>query len=122
MQDPHRPTGILVVEDEMIVAMLIQDVLMRMGQPVAGHVRTIADATRVIDRGGVTAALLDLNLAHGETSLPLARRLAGDGVPFLFLTGHGGEVLPDDFRTRPLLTKPFVEDQLIEAVTRLLPT
>jgi DNA-binding response OmpR family regulator len=113
-----RPV-VLVVEDEMVIAMLIQDALLQAGFAVVGPVRSSARAFDILDRGLPVAAVLDLNLGRGETTYPVAERLKSEGVPFLFLTGYGSEALRADFRGSPLLGKPFLAQQLADAVTQI---
>lgn len=111
---------ILVVEDEMIVAMFVQDALAEIGCDVVGAASRVEQAMDLIDREDIDAAVLDLNLGRGQTSYPIAEALAARGIPFVFSTGYGEKGLREDFRDRPLLTKPFKEDELTRAVTALL--
>ena len=83
---------ILVVEDEALVAMLVEDALLDAGANIVGPACTVYDALRLIDEakvnGVIDAVVLDLNLA-GETALPVADKLAAFGVPFLIASGYG---------------------------------
>src|SRR5690348_16116387 len=83
---------ILVVEDEALVALLVEDALLDEGAQIVGPAATVSDALRLIDEakvdGRIDAAVLDLNLG-GETALPVADRLAALGVPFLIASGYG---------------------------------
>ena len=63
-------------------------------------------------------ALLDVNLA-GEEVFPVADALASRQVPFVFLTGYGRNVIPDRFRDRPLLGKPYSTAPLLATLERL---
>jgi hypothetical protein len=63
--------------------------------------------------------MVDVNL-DGRKSYPVADALAARGVPFLFSTGYSGESLDEGYRDRPVLGKPYREEQLVEALTRLL--
>ena len=84
---------ILIVEDEALVAMLVEDALLDAGAEVIGPVATVAEAMALLDAGSPDGAVLDLNLA-GETSTPVADLLAARGVPFVVATGYGAEGLP----------------------------
>lgn len=110
---------ILVVEDEMIVAMLIEDILMDGGATVVGPAARVAKALELLGTEAVDAALLDVNLA-GETTTAVAEELRRRGIPFAFATGYGAAGLPDGFATQPLLQKPFQERDLQEVMARVL--
>jgi len=110
---------ILVVEDEMIVAMLIEDILMDGGATVVGPAARVAKALDLLGTESVDAALLDVNLA-GENTMPVAEELRRRGIPFAFATGYGAAGLPEGFATQPLLQKPFQERDLQEVMARVL--
>ena len=110
---------ILVVEDEMIVAMLIEDILMDNGATVVGPAARVNKALDLLGTEAVDAALLDVNLA-GENTMPVAEELRRRGIPFAFATGYGAAGLPDGFAGQPLLQKPFQERDLQEVMTRVL--
>jgi CheY-like chemotaxis protein len=104
---------VLVVEDETLVAMLLEDMLADHGCEVAATVSRIAQALEAIahEELQVDAAILDVNLA-GEPSFPIAQALAEKGVPFVFATGYGSGGLPETWRDRPTLQKPFSHDEV----------
>lgn len=104
---PERLAGlrILVVEDEPLVAMLIEDLLLELGCTVVGPAATVAQALALADTSP-DAALLDVNLG-AEQSYPVADRLAADGVPFAFVTGYGRHGLTGPHAERPTIPKPF---------------
>ncbi len=108
---------ILVVEDDLMIAMLIDDVLKEAGCEVVGPFPRLAPALQAASAERLDGALLDINLA-GELVSPVADRLIERGVPFVFLTGYGWHMLPDRFHTRPLVTKPCRRDMLLTALAR----
>ena len=111
---------ILVVEDEMIVAMLIEDILTDAGATVLGPAARVARALDLLGEvDGVDAALLDVNLA-GEMTTPVAEELRRRGIPFAFATGYGAAGLPEGFAGQPLLQKPFQERDLQEVMAQVL--
>ncbi len=111
---------ILVVEDEMIVAMLIEDILTDAGATVVGPAARVAKALDLlIEVDGVDAALLDVNLA-GEMTTPVAEELRRRGIPFAFATGYGAAGVPDGFAGQPLLQKPFQEHDLNRVMAEVL--
>ena len=122
---------ILVVEDEPLLAMLLEESLAELGHEVVGCAASIDQAMLIMDRvtldratiDGATIdenaldfALLDFTLADDATSAPVAMRLRDDGIPFVYLTGHRSLPLGGDIPVAPLLTKPFTLDQLDEAL------
>src|SRR5215213_8423994 len=116
-----RDKRILVVEDEALVAMLIEDELLEAGARVVGPAASAGEALRLIETaadGGLSAAVLDINLA-GEAVRPVADRLAALGVPFLFATGYGEGCDTGGHATARVLRKPFGPRTLIDAVEAL---
>src|SRR5579883_3168389 len=97
---------ILLVEDEVLVAMMIEEVLLEFGCEVVGPVSRIDAARAAIEDNGLDCALLDINL-RGQPVYPVAELLAEHGVPFGFVTGYGAAGVPAKFGTHPVLQKPF---------------
>jgi CheY-like chemotaxis protein len=110
---------ILVVEDEMMIAMLIEDMLLDLGHEVVGVAQSLSAALKMAETkaGQYDLAILDINLA-GEQSFPLARRLMDLGVPFMFATGYGVQGLEEPFATVHTLKKPFRQEDLSLAVAK----
>ena len=113
-----RPRGrrVLVVEDEIIVSWNLQDMLSDLGCEVVGPAVRVDEALGMID--GIDAAVLDVNLG-GQTSFAIADALAARGVPFAFSTGYEKDSLPDDYRTFPVLRKPFHRSEVAELLAKL---
>ena len=109
------PLRILIVEDEMLVAMSIEDMLLEHGFEVAGIASRLAPALALAREGRFDAAMLDVNLA-GEASFPVADLLAERGIPFLFATGYGLAGLDERYRGHPVLQKPFRAAELRKAI------
>ena len=113
---------ILLVEDEILVSMLVEDELRGAGAEVLGPVPTVGDALRLVEAaaadGGISAAVLDINLA-GRHVGPVADRLAALGVPFLFATGYGEGCDTGGHGAAPVLRKPFGAETLAAAVASL---
>jgi CheY-like chemotaxis protein len=108
---------VLVVEDEALVAMLVEDALLDAGAEVMGPVATVAEALLLLKGQLPEAAVLDLNLA-GETSTPVADELARRGVPFVVATGYGADGLPPGHANVPVLAKPYDPADLTAALAR----
>jgi DNA-binding response OmpR family regulator len=97
---------ILVVEDEALIAMDLARVVRRAGCEVVGPAGRVEEALRLAAGQPIDAAILDVNLG-GEESFGVADALARRGVPFAFLTGYDGTVLPGRFRGRLVIRKPY---------------
>ncbi len=110
---------LLVVEDEYLIRMLLEDMLADLGYGVAAAVGSIAEARQLAADGQFDCAILDVNL-DGQEIFPVADILAKRGLPFVFVTGYGGQNLPERYRDRPALQKPFQTEQLQKALAVLL--
>lgn len=96
---------VLVLEDEPIIAMLVEQMLEDAGALVDGHA-TLASAEAAIDRMRPDMAVLDVNI-HNETSYALAARLTDLRVPVIFATGYGIGAHPEAFAQIPTVSKPY---------------
>jgi CheY-like chemotaxis protein len=110
---------VLVVEDEYLIRMLLEDMLADLGYGVAAAVGTVAEASEFAASGDFNAAILDVNL-DGQEIFPVADILAGRSLPFVFVTGYGERSLPDRYRDRPALQKPFQVEQLSTTLATML--
>ena len=108
---------ILVVEDLLLVADLIAEVLRDHGCTVVGPVSRLNQRLVFADREQLDGALLDVNLA-GERCFPIAALLVARGVPFAFLTGYGEAAIPLEYRDATRLSKPFNIAHLVDLVGR----
>lgn len=102
---------ILVVEDEAAISMLLEDMLMDFGCEVVGPAARLASALEMVERETFDMAILDVNLA-GDPVYPVAEALARREVPFVFSTGYGGGGIKDPYRDRPVVQKPFGQQEL----------
>jgi len=102
---------VLLVEDQMIVAMQIEDMLRAAGCEVVGPVGTLQAAIALAHKEALDAAVLDVNL-DGEKVYPAAEELQARGIPFIFATGYGESTLPEQWRDQPRLSKPFGHREL----------
>lgn len=100
------PLRVLVVEDELLIALLLEEYLVSIGCEVVGIARDSISACRLVDQEHPDLALLDVNLANG-TSAPVARLMAEHGRPFIFVTAYDNlERLPQDLRESRVIQKP----------------
>ena len=119
MNSPFSGRRVLLVEDDMIVAWLLEDMLADLGCAVVGPAARIDQALAMIDAEAIDLAVLDVNL-NGQMSYPIADALAARGVPFVFSTGYDKDSLLDGYRTFPVLQKPFHQSELGDMLAKLL--
>ena len=117
MAKPTR-SRILVVEDELIVALLIEEMVRDAGYAISAIVRTVSMAHLELAKRNFDAVLLDINL-DGEYHPELADLLWESGIPFAFMTGYDYLVEPRH-ETMPLLQKPFTKHQLADTLNTLV--
>jgi CheY-like chemotaxis protein len=101
---------ILVVEDEALIAVMIEEWLRELGCTHLGPAATVASAMALVD-DTLDGAILDISLGR-ETSFGIADRLTAMGIPFVFATGHSDSALPPRFAGSLTLSKPFDFDAL----------
>jgi len=111
---------ILVVEDSPVVGPLTVDVLGELGCDVVGPAPNMAAARVLVEAGGFDAALMDVHI-RGERVFPLCETLNSKRVPFLFTSGYADWTMPEKWRDRPRLNKPYTIDQVEQALRQLLP-
>ncbi len=111
--------AVLVVEDNMIIAMDAADILQDMGVETVRTASTVAEAMRVIEANDHSLAVLDVHLGS-ETSLPIAQLLASKNVPFFLASGYGSQSdTLAKFPAVPVVTKPFTSETLSRAVREI---
>lgn len=118
----HGLTGrrVLLVEDESLVAMLLETILEDMGCITVGPAANIDDGLAMATDGKhLDAALLDVNVA-GRYVFPVAHALKARGVPFVFSTGYGEGGLPDEWRGQATIQKPFTEAAIRDALFKAM--
>lgn len=114
------PMRILIVEDEPLIAMMLEDFLEALGHEGAGTADSVATALPLVDRGSFDAAILDVNLRGGELCWPVADKLVESGKPYLLASGGQAEALPGAHALAPVLAKPFTMDGVRDALDRLV--
>jgi len=114
--EPRR--RVLLVEDEAMIAMLIEDMLADLGCEVVHTASRIADALMAAQEQACDLAILDLNL-NGAQTYPVAEVLRARGIPIIFATGYGSNGLDPKFAGAPALAKPFQQTDLEIALKSL---
>ena len=117
---PTARRRILVVEDEFLIRMLLEDMLTDLGYELVGVAGRVDEAAEMAQTKEFDLAILDVNL-DGHDVYPVAELISKRGLPFMFVTGYGGRGLPDNYRGRPTLQKPFQMDELQRMLAQLLP-
>jgi CheY-like chemotaxis protein len=100
---------VLVVEDELMIRLLLEDMLSGLGYTVAAEATRMDEALEASKNADFDLAILDANL-NGQPVSPVADALVARGTPFVFATGYGE--MPEPYRDRPTLMKPFQLDGL----------
>lgn len=112
--------SILVVEDEPLIAMMLEDFLDSLGHEVTASCDNVADALGQVASGGFDVAILDVRLRDGEHIWPVADALADAGKPFVLATGGHVEPPPARHADAPVLAKPYTIDAIEPALARAL--
>jgi DNA-binding NtrC family response regulator len=110
---------VLVVEDELLIAMALEDLLTISGFAVVGPASSLKQGMRLIEEQTVDGAVLDINL-RGEMVFPLADALAARSIPFVYVTGYG-KLLRAANHGHPVLQKPYDSQQLLKIVGQWQP-
>ncbi len=119
MSSLTRGLRVLVIEDEAMVAFLIEDMLTEMGHEVGAVASRIQQALDLARTGTFDFAIVDVNL-DGQPSYPIADVLRERGIPFVFATGYGVKGLDAQFAGASTLAKPFVMADLQKLLAELL--
>lgn len=110
---------VLVVEDNLIVAMDVSDMLTDLGADTVHSTGSVTEAMRILSEHPINLALLDVNLGQ-ETSLSVAQRLHAAQIPFLLTTGYGeSKGILEEYPAAPVLKKPYVATGLRQALSKL---
>ncbi len=113
-----KPPCILIAEDEMTVAMMLEDLMELAGYRVL-LVARLARGLELAAAEPIDAAILDINLA-GQASFPLADALQQRRIPFMFASGYGREGLSERHRDAMVLQKPYGMSEIRAALGALL--
>nr|WP_294544720.1 response regulator [uncultured Rhodopila sp.] len=109
---------VLVVEDEMMIAIVLEESLRSLGCAVVGPASKLDHAMRLASTESLDAAVLDVNIRGGQV-FPVAEILIARGIPFVLASGYSDWVLPEDMQGKPRLTKPFTLRELEHEVRQL---
>lgn len=110
---------VLVVEDEAVVAMLLEDMLLDLGHEVVAAIGRFDQALEAAGSLDLDLAILDVNL-NGILTYPVAEALRMRGAPVIFATGYGADGLQEEWRSGPVIQKPFQIRDLEKAIARVI--
>jgi CheY-like chemotaxis protein len=110
---------VFLVEDEALVSMMFEHFLEDLGCDIIGTAARLDEALETGRTLAMDVAVLDINL-NGQLSYPVAEMLQLRNIPFLFATGYGLAGVPAELRAVPVLSKPFRQKQLAEALIRVI--
>jgi len=111
---------ILVVEDSPVVAPFTADILTDLGCTVVGPAPNMAAARELVDAGQFDAALMDVHI-RGERIFPLCDLLAEKRIPFVLTSGYADWNMPQKWRDRPRIQKPYTMAQVEQALSACFP-
>jgi two-component sensor histidine kinase/DNA-binding response OmpR family regulator len=105
---------IMIVEDEALVAMILEDQLNELGFAISSTCASVSDALKAIAADRPDGAILDVNLG-GQLVYPVADQLMDRGIPFVFVTGYGRESVDRRYASIQVLEKP-VDQQALRGI------
>ena len=106
---------ILIVEDEPLIAMMLEDFLESLGHSITATCDNVSAALAEVEKGGFDLAILDVNL-KGQNVWPVASRLRERSVPFVIASGGHVDPPPAEFASVPLIEKPYTVDRVSPAI------
>jgi CheY-like chemotaxis protein len=109
---PGTARSILIVEDEPLIAMMLEDFLESLGHTIVACCDSVEAALGHVEAGGFEVAILDVRLRDGKQVWPVADRLADLGLPFVLATGGHVEPPPARHAAAPVLSKPYTIDAI----------
>jgi CheY-like chemotaxis protein len=113
---PGTARSILIVEDEPLIAMMLEDFLETLGHKVVATCDSVDAALDHVAAGGFEVAILDVSLKDGRQVWPVADRLAAAGTPFILATGGHVDPPPAEHAAAPVLAKPYTIDAIEPAL------
>ena len=114
-----QPGSVFLVEDEAMIRMMVADMLEELGYRIAAETGELNEALRLAETTDFDIAILDVNV-NGKVISPVADLIKARNRPFIFATGYGTQGVPEDYRDRPALQKPFQIESLKQALDATL--
>lgn len=114
------PAGaVFLVEDEVMIRMMVAEMLEDLGYTIAAEAGEIRQAMKLAETAEFDIAILDVNV-NGKVISPVAKAIERRKRPFIFATGYGTQGMPEEFRGRPALQKPFQIETLAQMIETAL--
>jgi len=114
-----RPRRVMLVEDELLPALLLEEIVRDAGFTVVGPVGRLQEAIDMAKAECIDAAVLDIQLDR-DTVFPVADILKGRRIPFAFVTARSEAEIELLHRGRPVWTKPLLQDQIKRGLKDLI--
>lgn len=114
-----RGQRVLLVEDEPMVAIMLEDMMADLGVEVVATAMTLKDAQQAASLDGLDAAILDINL-KGEMSYPAGEILVRRGIPMILVTGYARHDPPQSLARVPIIPKPYRVEQIARALAQVV--
>jgi len=111
--------SILIVEDEPLIAMMLEDFILSLGHEVSGNCDSVSSALAEVESGNCDLAILDVNL-KGESVWPVAAELRDRDIPFILASGGHVDPPPAEFKDVPMIDKPYTIDRVTPALEAAL--
>lgn len=110
---------ILIVEDEPLIAMMLEDFLLSLGHEVRATCESVGEAMSAVQAADFDLAILDVNL-KGESVWPVAKQLRNRDIPFVLASGGHVDPPPAEFADVPMIDKPYTIDRVTPALDAAL--
>lgn len=110
---------ILIVEDEPLIAMMLEDFIDSLGHEIKGVCESVDEARAAVEAGGFDLAILDVNL-KGQIIWPVASDLRARGIPFIIASGGHVDPPPAEFANVTMIDKPYTIDRVSPAIEEAL--
>ena len=110
---------VLVVEDEAMIATLLESILADAGCSVVGPIGTVGRALETLECDKVDVALLDVSV-NGRDAYPIADKLKERNIPMVFVSGFSQQNMPSRYRRYAYLAKPFEPEAILAMLESVL--
>lgn len=117
--DRSPPHKVLIVEDEMLIALMLKDMVTENGLTVEAIAKDLSSGLELARTSSIDLAILDINL-NGKEAYPIADLLQKRGIPYIFSTGYGDAAIKDGFNHVTRIDKPFQQHNLVDAIANVL--
>ncbi len=111
----NNAARVLIVEDDPIIALIMEEMVEDLGYLVVGPARTVEDGLALAGGDGLDFALLDFEIGDGDAS-SIAQTCADRAIPFAFTTGNDPVALRQNFPEPPIISKPVLQAELLSVL------